>query len=145
MKTTPLPAPDPVLTSKNTRIPPTPERLRIHRAVPPAGALRHDDVLFLQNIRAIIGRHLPDDLRVEDIAKAVFLTRVQVFRKIKALTGQSPSRFVRTVRLEMAFELLRTTRQSISDIAYSVGFVDPKYFSRVFVLEYGYPPAHFRK
>ena len=98
----------------------------------------------MQKIRALIEDRLSDDLPIEELAKGVFYTRVQVYRKIKALTGQSPSRFVRTVRLQRAFELLVTTDLNITEIAYEVGFKDPKYFTRVFVAEFGKAPSAFR-
>lgn len=120
---------------------PLPQRQALLRT----GIHRSADELFLQKIRAIISRRLSDELRVEDIAAAVFLTRVQVFRKTKELTGLSPSRFVRLIRLKKALELLRTTGSSITEIAYTVGFSDPKYFARVFTAEYGRPPSAFRK
>ena len=98
---------------------------------------------FLQKIRALIEDKLSEDLPIEELAKGVFYTRVQVYRKIKTLTGQSPSRFVRTVRLQKALELLVTTDFSIAEIAYEVGFRDPKYFTRVFTAEFGKAPSAF--
>lgn len=154
MKTIPPPAQGPVSSSQrefagSIRFSPTKDTLRTpppHRqTLPHTGVHRTADELFLQNIRAIISRRLTDELRVEDIAAAVFLTRVQVFRKTKELTGLSPSRFVRLIRLNKALELLRTTGNSIAGIAYTVGFSDPKYFARVFTAEYGRPPSAFRK
>ncbi len=98
---------------------------------------------FLQKIRAFVEEHLLDEIRVTDLARALFSTRIQIFRKIKSLTGQSPSQFVRSIRLEKAVELLRSTRLSIAEVAYSVGFADPKYFSRVFAASFGTAPSLF--
>lgn len=100
---------------------------------------------FLRRVRDVVLHRLRDDLRVEELAAAVFLSRVQVFRKIKALTGQSPSQFIRHIRLQKALELLYATDLTISDIAYGVGFSDPKYFSRVFAQAFGTAPSVWRQ
>jgi AraC-like DNA-binding protein len=112
---------------------------------PYTAGLRRADEIFLQKVRMHIEQRLPDDIRVGDLAKALYCTRVQVFRKIKSLTGQSPSRFIRKLRLDKSLELLKKTDLSIAEIAYSVGFDDPKYFTRVFVAAYGKAPSIFCK
>ncbi|MBK7936832.1 MAG: helix-turn-helix transcriptional regulator [Lewinellaceae bacterium] len=91
---------------------------------------------FLKTVREMVEQQMPDGISVEDLAKSVYYSRIHFFRKIKKLTGQSPSCFVRYIRLNKALELLCTTEFSISEIAYSVGFTDPKYFTRVFVWEF---------
>lgn len=101
--------------------------------------------IFLQKVRLLVEQRLPDDIRVGDLAKALYCTRIQVFRKIKSLTGQSPSQFIRKIRLDKSLELLQKTDLSVSEIAYSVGFDDPKYFTRVFVAKYGKAPSVFCK
>jgi transcriptional regulator GlxA family with amidase domain len=62
-----------------------------------------------------------------------------------ALTGMSMTRYLRTLRLSKARELLSTTALNISEVAYAVGFEDPKYFSRVFSEEFGVSPGNFRQ
>lgn len=99
---------------------------------------------FLLKIRNIVEERLQDEISIDDLAKIVYYSRVQVFRKIKALSGQSPSRFIRTIRLYKALELLCTTDHKISDIATDVGFSDPKYFFRVFRIEFGEAPSTIR-
>ena len=73
------------------------------------------------------------------------MSRSQLFRKIKALTGQSPSVFIRAIRLERGKELLQTTEMSISEIAYEVGFSTPAYFSDAFLEAFGMRPSQVRK
>ena len=67
--------------------------------------------------------------------------RVQIFRKLKALTGKSPSRYIRTVRLTRARQMIEEKSGNISEIAYSVGFASPAYFSRCFKEEFGLLPS----
>ncbi|MCE7924498.1 MAG: AraC family transcriptional regulator [Haliscomenobacteraceae bacterium CHB4] len=100
---------------------------------------------FLKNVMAVVEQRMPDSLSVACLAKSVFCSRIHFFRRIKGLTGQSPSCFVRSIRLYKALELLCTTDLGVSEIAYSVGFADPKYFSRVFVLEFKTKPSEVRK
>ena len=73
------------------------------------------------------------------------MSRSQLFRKIKALTGQSPSLFIRAIRLERGKELLQTTEMSISEIAYEVGFSTPAYFSDAFLEAFGVRPSEVRR
>jgi AraC-like DNA-binding protein len=73
------------------------------------------------------------------------LSHTHVNRKLKAMTGKTPSRFIRSIRLQKAVELLKTTDLNVSEIAYDVGFSDPNYFSRSFSEEFGYPPNVIRK
>ena len=77
------------------------------------------------------------------MAKEVHLSKMQLYRKLKSLTGQSPTLFVRSYRLQKAKELLQTSELNISEIAYSVGFTDPAYFSRAFKEKFGVPPSSF--
>ena len=78
------------------------------------------------------------------LERAMALSQMQLYRKLKALTGQTPSLFIRSVRLQKAMQLLKTTDLNISEIAYEVGFNDPAYFSRTFHEVFGAPPSGFR-
>ena len=73
------------------------------------------------------------------------MSRSQLHRKLKALTGQSASVFIRTIRLEKAKELLRNTDLNISEVAYEVGFRTALYFTQTFTEEMGVAPSVFRK
>jgi DNA-binding response OmpR family regulator/two-component sensor histidine kinase len=100
---------------------------------------------FMQNVVQIIRKKLDDDnFSVQILADALYLSRVQVFRKIKALTGQTPTLFIRQIRLQTAHQLIQQTDQTIAEIAFQVGFKDPAYFSRVFTEVYGFPPSSLR-
>ena len=104
-----------------------------------------DDV-FLKNAHAVLDKNFANEaFGIDGLYTALGISRVQLHRKLMALTGQSASHFIRTFRLEKASELLRTTTKSVSEIAYETGFSDANYFSRVFAQEYGLPPTDLRK
>jgi len=104
------------------------------------------DEIFLHKLIKTVRNRLDDtELSVDDLCQAANLSNMQVNRKLKALTGKTPSRFIRAMRLQKALELLQTTNLNISEIAYNLGFSDPNYFSRVFSEEFGYPPGSLRK
>jgi AraC-like DNA-binding protein len=69
------------------------------------------------------------------------MSRVQLHRKLKALSGKSASNYLRSVRLNKAKQMIEEQKGNISEIAYSVGFSSPQYFSRSFKEEFGFPPS----
>ncbi|MCB0561082.1 MAG: response regulator [Lewinellaceae bacterium] len=100
---------------------------------------------FVQKVREVVEAHLDDpDFSVEALSGEVFLSRTQVHRKLKALTGQSTGHFIHSVRLHHALHLLQTTGLSVTEIAFDVGFKDPSYFSKVFTAEFGKAPSESR-
>ena len=104
------------------------------------------DDLFLQKLIKTVEEKLDDpDLNPTYLCQVVKRSNTQVNRKLKALTGKTPSQFIRSIRLQKAVELLKTTDMNVSEIAYKVGFNDPNYFSRSFSEEFGYPPNSLRK
>ena len=99
------------------------------------------DRSFLKQLRKIIQENLANsDLSVEQIGDEIGLSRVQLYRKVKALTGNSPVEIVRKARLTRARHLLQTTERTVSEIAYSVGFSTPSYFSKCYKEEFGENP-----
>ncbi|MEO0584124.1 MAG: tetratricopeptide repeat protein [Bacteroidota bacterium] len=111
--------------------------------VPKAPSL---DEIFIQKIqRVILAKISEPELSVYDLCEAVNLARTQVYRKVKALSGKSPTLYIRAIRLEKAKELLQTTHLTISEIAYDVGFNDPGYFTRVFHEVFGQTPSQIRE
>jgi signal transduction histidine kinase/DNA-binding response OmpR family regulator len=102
--------------------------------------------LFLKNLRKVLEEKYSDDsFGIEELCDALSISRVQLHRKLIALTGQSASHFIRTFRLVKAKEMLMTTSKSVSEIAYETGFSDANYFSRVFSQEFGKPPSALRR
>ena len=100
---------------------------------------------FITRIRNLVHEHLDDsDFSVHDLERGVFLSRSQLHKKLKALTGLSTMQFVSRIRLSVARDKLKSADKTISDIAYEVGFSDPNYFSRAYSEEFGESPSETR-
>ena len=101
---------------------------------------------FITRFKEVIEARLEDsDVSVEDLAADMNLSRVQLYRKVKAVSGSSPVELLRTSRLNRAYQLLLTTEKSVSEVAYAVGFTAPSYFTKCFKEEYGMVPGDVRK
>ncbi len=113
--------------------------------VPAADVSTQIEDAFLLKMRSIVEDNLTNThFSVELFARKANMSRIQLFRKIKALTNRSPSIFIRSIRLEHGKKLLLTTELNISEIAYDVGFSDPAFFSRMFKNEFGKTPSDYR-
>ena len=97
----------------------------------------------LQTVRSL---YKDPDLDVPALCNAMGMSKTLLNKRIQEAFGQPVAQFIRTYRLSVAREMLRTNRESkslnISEIAYEVGFNDPKYFSRCFAKEFGFPPSN---
>ena len=101
---------------------------------------------FLRKLNELIEINIEKSLyTVEDLAKDLNISRVQLYRKVKAILGISVSDHINNIRLEKSKELLLNSNQNISEIAYSVGFSSPNYFSTSFKNKYGVSPKDFKK
>ncbi|WP_424035568.1 hybrid sensor histidine kinase/response regulator transcription factor [Prevotella melaninogenica] len=99
------------------------------------------DKTFAVQLRKIIQDNLSDnEFNVERIGDEIGLSRVQLYRKVKALTGYSPVEMLRKARLTRARHLLQTTERTVSEVAYAVGFSTPSYFSKCYKDEFGESP-----
>lgn len=85
------------------------------------------------------------DLKIDDIADAIGMSRSVLYNKIKQAVGMTPIDFVRHIRIMRACELLQQTNDPLTSIAFEVGFSDPKYFSKVFKKELGIVPSEYRE
>ena len=104
------------------------------------------NTLFITRFKEVVESHLDDsELSVEDLAAQMNLSRVQLYRKVKAVTGSTPIELLRTARLNRAYQLLLTTDKSVSEVAYQVGFTAPSYFTKCFKDEYGMLPGDIKK
>ncbi len=100
---------------------------------------------FLLKLKNIMLERLNEEtFSPDNLAEALHLSRSQVHRKIKALTGQSTSIYMRSIRMDRAKELLRSSSLTVSEIAYQVGFKSPVYFSQIFKQTYGKSPSESR-
>ena len=100
---------------------------------------------FLDRFRAILQQHLHDaDFSVERIGGEMGMSRVQLYRKIKSLTGMTPVELLRKARVARGRQLLESTDRSVSEVAYDVGFTAPSYFAKCFKDEFGMSPGEVR-
>ena len=101
---------------------------------------------FISSFKKLVDERLSDSkLSVEDLAAGMGLSRVQLYRKVKALTGSTPVDLLRKARLAQAQRLLQESTLSVSEIAYQVGFASPSYFTKCYKDEFGTVPGEARK
>lgn len=102
------------------------------------------DEKFVQNVLLIIEKNVSNpDFSVEDLSRALFMSRSAVYRKLFILTGKTPVEYIRTIRLERAAQLLQKTDKTVAEVAYETGFNNPKYFSRYFKAQFGVLPSTY--
>jgi len=99
---------------------------------------------FIITLRSFVVENLQADLSSERVSQHFTMSRVQLYRKLKALTGQSLTEFIRTIRLEKACKLIEGKKLNMAEIAYKTGFSSPSHFSRVFKKVYGQSPSEKR-
>jgi signal transduction histidine kinase/DNA-binding response OmpR family regulator len=103
------------------------------------------DEELLKTIKAVIEKHIDDSgFSVEQLATSVHMSRMQLYRKLKALTGKSPNQILRSVRMQRAAQLLENKQFNIADVTYMVGYNDLKSFRDQFRKEFGMSPSQFR-
>lgn len=104
------------------------------------------DEQLLQDIELQVDKHLSDaEYSVEQLGKDVGLSRVHLYRKLKKLTGLTPSQFLRNTRLRKSIDILAVEDIRVSDLAFRVGFNDPNYFIRCFKELFGVSPTEYVK
>ena len=102
------------------------------------------DEAFLNKVIDFIIKNLQDtQLSVDSVADVFNLSRMQLYRKIKGLTGKSVVEFIRTVRMKQAIKLMDTHQYTLSEIAFEVGFNSSSYFTRCFKEEYNKTPSEY--
>jgi len=102
------------------------------------------DEKFLKQALEIIERQIDNpDFSVDEFSKEMFMSRVTLYRKINSLTGKSPLDFIRSIRLKRAAQLLEKSGLSIAEVAYQVGFNNPKVFRKLFKEEFGTTPSEY--
>jgi signal transduction histidine kinase/ligand-binding sensor domain-containing protein/DNA-binding response OmpR family regulator len=103
------------------------------------------DKSIIKNVLFIVERELSNpDFSLTDLCRELAMSRSLMYKKIKAHTGLAPNEFIRTIRLNKALDLLKSTELPINEIAFKVGFQDSKYFSTNFKKFFGKSPKHFR-
>lgn len=111
----------------------------------PSGVVMNSvDEALLSRIKIVLEKHLDDtDFSVEQLAKTLLMSRMQLYRKTKSLIGKSPSDIIRMFRLERAVDLIKTGHYNISDVTYMVGYNDLKAFRKQFKKAYGVMPSEY--
>nr|WP_315215587.1 substrate-binding domain-containing protein [uncultured Flavobacterium sp.] len=100
---------------------------------------------FLKKLNELICKNLENSAyTVEDLARDLSISRVQLYRKVKAILGISISDHINNMRLDKSKELLKKSNQTISEVAYAVGFSSPNYFSTSFKNKFGISPTEFK-
>jgi len=103
------------------------------------------DKSFMQKVLDYLNENIgKGDLNVEYLADDMYLSRSQLYRKIKAMTGLTPNGLIRKIRMEKAKQLIENGCESIGEVGYKVGFSSPSYFSRCFKSEYGVLPTELK-
>jgi len=104
------------------------------------------DEQFIEKAVEVIEKHIEDDrLDADKLSKEAGVSRIQLYRKVKALTGQTVSQFIRSTRLKHAARLLNDQNLTVSEIAYKAGFSAPNHFASYFKEHFGVTPTEYRK
>lgn len=107
-------------------------------------AITSVDEQFLERLQKILDHKLTDaSFTIQDFCQTIGMSRMQLHRKLKALTGLSTSAFIRSERLKLAAQLLKTAKINISEVCYTVGFNDHAYFSKCFKKQYDCTPTEY--
>jgi len=102
------------------------------------------DEKLIRKAMSIVEKNLANpDFSVDQLAREVGMSRVHLYKKLTSLTGKSPIEFIRIIRLRRAASLLEKSQLSVAEIAYQVGFNNPKYFTRYFKEEYKILPSEY--
>jgi len=102
------------------------------------------DVQFVEKAVKCVEEHVSSpEFSVEDLGMELGISRAYVFKKILALTGKTPLEFIRTIRLQHAAQLLEKSQLSVREVAYKVGFNNPKYFTKYFKEHYNVLPSNY--
>ena len=99
---------------------------------------------FIRDLKKVIDENLSNqDLNVELLADKLYMSHSSLYRKIQALTGETPKLFIRSYRLQQALRLLKSNFGNITEVAFGVGFSSTAYFSRCFKTQFNCSPSDF--
>lgn len=104
------------------------------------------DKMFMDTLRQAILKNMSNTkLKMDDLGADMGISRVQLYRKVKAMTGMSPVELLKEMRLQRAMKLLKATDKTVAEVAYEVGFGTPGYFSSCFKKQYGKYPTDVKE
>lgn len=104
-----------------------------------------DEKLIEKAIKYVEDNMSRTELSVEELSREVGMSRVHLYKKLLQITGKTPIEFIRVIRLKRAAQLLRESQLHVSEVAFEVGFNNPKYFSRYFKDEFGVLPSVYQE
>lgn len=119
----------------NQQIDPSPSMIKITSL---------DQKLIAKAIKYVEDNMSRSDLTVEELSKELAMSRVYLYKKLTVITGKTPIEFIRVIRLKRAAQLLKESQLNVSQVAYKVGFNNPKYFSRYFKEQYNVSPSEYK-
>ncbi len=104
------------------------------------------DAAFLQKINELIFANIADELfDANQLAEKMFLSRAQVFRRLKLITGKAPAGYIKSLRLQQAKKMLETMDVLVSEVAFATGFESVSHFTKVFSRRYGFTPSLLKR
>lgn len=103
-----------------------------------------DERLIEKAVKYVVANIKRPELSVEELSSHLGMSRVHLYKKMKAITGKTPIEFIRLIRLKRAAQMLRESQMNVSEIAYQLGFNSPKYFSKYFKDEFGVLPSVYQ-
>jgi len=116
------------------------------RVEPSEIAVRSLDEQFINKSVKVVEENIANpDFTVEELSSEMAMSRMYLYKKLLSLTGKTPVEFIRIIRIRRAASLLEKSQLTVSEIAYQVGFNNPKYFAKLFKEEYKILPTEFRK
>lgn len=135
-----------------------PDASSVQKEAPAQNARRHIDItpgdikiisldeqLIKKAIDLVEQNMANPEFSVEDLSHALAMSRVHLYKKLLAISGKTPIEFIRVIRLKRAAQLLEKSQLTVAEVAYKVGFNNPKYFARYFKSEFGLLPKAFQK
>lgn len=138
------------LIANRRRILDAPDTSKAPAAIPAkvsraSGARPLDNEFYNRVVEIMEAEMANPDISVEEIGARVGLSRVQFYRKVKALTNFSPNELLRNMRLQAAYKMLTSTERTVAEVAYAVGFTSPGYFTKCFREAYGELPTDLQR
>lgn len=119
---------------------------RIKTGIEAVESLGEKDEAFLNKIKEAVFENITNqDFKIEEIVKKIGMSRSKFYRKVKDITGLSPVKYLRKVKLEYAAQVILKSDNTISEVAFQAGFSDVKYFTKCFLKEFEIYPSEYRK
>ncbi|MCU0289972.1 MAG: helix-turn-helix transcriptional regulator, partial [Acidobacteria bacterium] len=104
------------------------------------------DEEFLKDLYKVLAKNMANtDFNVEDLSRKLYMNRVTLYRKINALTGETPTDFIRSYRLKRGAELLKATNKSVLEVALDAGFSSSSYFIKCFKEKFHQSPSEYQR